>query len=146
MKFRVDLFGSTEIVDINRDQLFSARQVAVTLGISVETLRRWIKDGSFPRSIIHSSVKRQDFWLKIDVLEFQKIWLLRSFEPKKRARFKNLDAIDHEEEKRYARLPLHDQGLQKSFSRMFALIQNDPKELARTNPNLQRWLKFKGYI
>ena len=146
MRFLVRLFDEQVEVEIDRKKLLSTRQVAVTLGISVETLRRWIKNRSFPPSIIHAIKGREDFWLKIDIVEYQKAWLRTGLPTKPRARIKTLDAIDREEARAFSLLVDLDQNRVRELLRMNELMQDEPKQLAREHPNLAQWLKHRNRL
>ena len=143
-RFKVRLFGETLIIPIERNEVMSILQVAGALGVSVETVRRWLRSGQFPRSYIGALLGKADFWLRIDVIEWQKLRYRKDEPTRGRAHFRNLDDIDRQEERRFGRLPIDLQTLLRRVYAMDALLNEDPRELSEQHPNLKVWLKERG--
>lgn len=142
-KYRVKQFGATVIVSINTNDVLTITKVAMTLGASVETLRRWLKAGEFPPSYIRPLNGTAALWLRIDVVEWQKLELRAGKLGRKGAHMKTLDDVDREEERRFGLLPLDTRGQLRRLETMRNLIRDDPAKLATEHPNLREWINEK---
>lgn len=142
-RYRVRWFGAEDVVILDSKELLSVRETAKHLGISVETLRRWIRNFSFPPSYIQAEKGRADYWLRIDVMEYQKAWLRHPLQPLKKAKFQNLDQIDREEASSFSVLPLDRQMQTRRLDKMLELFRDDPVAFRNQHPNLKRWIQDK---
>lgn len=143
-KYRIEVFRDVFVEQpLPAKDMLSINRVAATLGISVRTLRRLIRQGSFPKSNIHRGTTA--YWQRQDVREWQML-ALRGPEYKlpRRGTYRTLDYIDQEKERDFARKPLDEQALYRGLLNMEELLERDPDEFIRQHPNLKEWLRERA--
>lgn len=131
--------------DFSSDSILDFNQVAVALGISASTLRRLLRRGEFPQS--HISRGKKDFWQKQDLRAYQmRRILIDEKPPAERARYRDPDKMDQEDEGEFGLKPLDLQGSERAFRSYTKLLAEEPEQFVREHPNLKEWATERGYL
>lgn len=141
--YRVHENITTEPVEIDSRELLSFQQVAVTLGVSSATLRRMIKNGDFPETVVYSLNGKKHFWTKILVLHWQKSRITRGIAPTKKARFRSPDQVDVALAKMDSVKDIIRQAEDGRVMRIGILFDQDPDGLIEAHPALKKWVRQK---
>lgn len=141
--YRVHENITTEPVEIESRELLSFQQVAVTLGVSPATLRRMIKNGDFPQTVIYSLNGKKHFWTKILVLDWQRSRIKRGILPAKKARFRSSDQVDATLSKMDSVKDIIRQTEEGQVMRMGILFDQDPHGFFEAHPVLKKWARQK---
>jgi predicted DNA-binding transcriptional regulator AlpA len=124
--------------------MLTVNGVASTLGMSVRTLRRMIKEGTFPNSHIHRG--QTAYWQRQFVRTWQRERLRSAPNQKRSGRYSDLDVIDRDEEKQFGRKPIDAQAMVRTMETMKSLLESDPSEFVRQHPHLKKWVRERGML
>lgn len=143
--YRVRLYRRVfEKVELSDSDVLTIAGVAAALGVTVRTIRGWIKSGEFPQS--HIQKGQTAYWQRQFVRTWQAESLTIGHRKARGRRYPDLDTIDREDERDFSRKDIKAQAIIRGYEEMKMLLNDDPVEFARQYPSLKPWLKDKKLL